>query len=70
MANPQQLAARAEVAGRLAAFREAKATLHIDIHRAAELGMTTTEIANESGLTWHGVAKILRRTAPLAGDES
>jgi hypothetical protein len=61
MTTPQQAAARAEVAGRLAAFREARSTLHVDIRRAAELGMTTTEIANESGLTWHGVKKILDR---------
>jgi hypothetical protein len=32
------------MAGRLAAFREARASLHTDIRRAAELGMTTTEI--------------------------
>jgi predicted transcriptional regulator len=59
--TPQQVAARAEVAGRLAAFREARATVHADIRRAAELGMTTTEIAQESGMTWHGVAKVLNR---------
>lgn len=60
-ATPQQAAARAEVAGRLTAFREARAALHADIRRAAELGMTTTEIADESGMTWHGVDKILKR---------
>lgn len=64
--NPHAEAARAQVAGRLAAFREARATLHADIRRAAELGMTTTEIARESGLTWHGVAKILGRTGEEA----
>jgi hypothetical protein len=60
-ATLQQAAARAEVARRLAAFREARATIHANIHRAAELGLTTTEIARESGMTWHGVAKILNR---------
>jgi predicted transcriptional regulator len=49
------------MAGRLAAFREARASLHTDIRRAAELGMTTTEIARESGMTWHGVNKVLNR---------
>lgn len=61
MTTPQQAVARAEVAGRLAAFREARKTIHDDIRRAAELGMTTTEIAQASGMTWHGVAKILTR---------
>lgn len=58
--NPQQAAARAEVVGRLAAFGERKDTLHADIKRAAELGMTTAEIANLAHMSWHGVAKILR----------
>jgi hypothetical protein len=68
MTTPQQAAARAEVLGRLAAFREARANIHADIHRAAELGLSTTEIADQSGMTWHGVAKILKRdqsTSPV-----
>lgn len=66
MARDHAAVARAEVSGRLASYRKARSTLHADIRRAAELGMTTTEIARECGMTWHGVAKILKREG---GDE-
>lgn len=59
------------MAGRLAAFGERKDTLHADIRRAAELGMTTTEIANLAHMSWHGVAKILRgKDRPNGGADS
>lgn len=62
MTNPHAAAAREEALGRLAAYKERRATLHPDIRRAAELGISITEIAETSGLSWHGVKKILDRT--------
>lgn len=61
-ANPHAQAARTDVSARLATYREARATLHADVLQAARLGMTQAEIARQSGLTVHGVRKILRRT--------
>lgn len=54
-------AARADMLGRLAAYRDARVTLHADVREAARLGLTQAEIARASGLSRQGVAKILRR---------
>lgn len=59
--NPQADAARAEMAGRLHAYRDARARLHHDVRAAAEHGMSQAEIARASGLTRQWVAKILNR---------
>lgn len=59
--TPQQAAARAQTAERLAAHRAARATICADVRRAAELGMGPTAIAREAGLTPLGVRKILAR---------
>lgn len=55
--------ARWAVGELLLTYKDARAHLHEDIRHAAELGMTTTEIAKLSGMSWHGVAKVLDREA-------
>lgn len=61
MAKNYAAAARTEVLERLAKYRETRAGLHGDVRRAAELGISTAEIARTSGLSWPGVKKILDR---------
>ncbi len=58
-------AARADMLERLAAYRDARATLHADIREAARLGLTQAEIARASGLSRQGVAKILAKAPPI-----
>jgi hypothetical protein len=67
MVNPHAEAARAEVLGRLLAYRASHAALYANVRRAAELGISITVIAQSTGLSWHGVKKILDRTPPETG---
>jgi len=59
----QQAAARALALERLAAYREARATLHADVRAALAAGATQADIARASGLTRQGIAKIAAREA-------
>lgn len=58
--------ARAAALGRLAVYREARATLHEDVRAAAIAGANQTEIARSSGLSRQHVARILTTNGPTS----
>ena len=63
MSDQQATAAREEALGRLAVYRDARATLHQDVRAALAAGASQADVARASGLTRQGVAKITGKAA-------